>query len=131
VRRVIEGYGGAPGLPGDFAYLRCRRIVPEALLEIDHVQIWTALQLLHMGALCPFENRDGFLWANKSGKAALCYVPDFSEQLAPALRQAIATVNSLTLYSWQPGIISQSMNAPNVQYEAIPEALARKFGLRG
>jgi hypothetical protein len=59
VRRAIAGYttpGGemVAGLGGDFAYLRCRRIAPGRLLEIDHAQVWTALQLIHRETLAPF-----------------------------------------------------------------------------
>jgi adenine-specific DNA-methyltransferase len=58
VRRVIQGYTSrdgeqVPGLGGDFAYLRCRRIPQGRLLELDHAEIWTALQLIHCEVLAP------------------------------------------------------------------------------
>jgi adenine-specific DNA-methyltransferase len=59
VRRVINGYGTTAGTGGDFAYLRVRRIPHEAVLtDIDHSQVWTALQLIHrqsLDSLPPFQ----------------------------------------------------------------------------
>jgi adenine-specific DNA-methyltransferase len=57
IRRVIEGYGGKEGTGGDFAYLRVRRIEQEAVLtEIDHSQVWIALQLIHRQSFATFRD---------------------------------------------------------------------------
>jgi adenine-specific DNA-methyltransferase len=130
VRRVIEGYGDVEGLPGNFAYLRCRRIAPGELLEIEHAQVWTALQLLHTGALSCFDDAAGFQWAG-DGIEALAYVPRFTASLVPGLRKAVGRADAVTLYSWQPELVRQYVRAANVQHAAIPETLVRKFGLRG
>ncbi len=66
---MIAGYGDKPGLPGDFAYLRSRRIPEGELLDIPHEQVWTALQLIHRDTLAPYaaqplhwrEDEDGAL----------------------------------------------------------------------
>jgi adenine-specific DNA-methyltransferase len=76
VRRVVEGYGDVPGLGGDFAYLRCRRIAPGRLTDIDHAQVWTALQLTHCPTLAPFEDGKPFVVADHNGDR-LIYVPHF------------------------------------------------------
>jgi hypothetical protein len=130
VRRVIEGYGDTPALGGNFAYLRCRRIVPDQLLDIEHVQVWNALQLIHAGSLVPYDADAGFLWAGDEYKA-LAYVPRFSDTLLPALRAAIKNTGAVILYSWQPELLRQQVRSRRVQHEAIPESLARKFGLKG
>ena len=129
VRRVIEGFGDMPALGGDFAYLRCRRIAPGRLLDIEHAQVWTALQMIHRDTLAPFEP-DGFSWAG-DGESALAYVPRFSAAILPALRKAVADCAAVTLYSWQPETLRQHIRAAHVQHEAIPESLARRFGLKG
>jgi adenine-specific DNA-methyltransferase len=129
IRRVIEGYGDTPGLGGDFAYLRTRRISPEELLGIEHTQIWNALQLLHCGSLAPFDASRDFLWTGDAHQA-LAYVPRFSETFLPALRKAIRATESVTIYSWQTEFLRQSIRSPRAQHEPIPDALARKFGLR-
>jgi adenine-specific DNA-methyltransferase len=126
---VIEGYGGTPGTGGSFAYLRCRRIMPGRLLEIEHEQVWNALQLLHTGALAPCDAKPGFLWTG-DGHEALAYVPRFTEKLLPALRAAIKTTGAVTIYSWQPELLRQRVRSQRASHEAIPETLARKFGMR-
>ena len=91
VRRVIEGYGSAPALGGDFAYLRCRRIPAGQMLDIEHEQVWTALQLIHRETLTPYERSADtpvsapFLIAGDE-QSVLIYVPRFTKAMVPALR---------------------------------------------
>ena len=129
VQRVIEGYGDTPGLGGNFAYLRCRRIASGKLIEIDHTQVWNALQLLHTGTLAPHDDSRGFLWAG-DGHESLAYVPRFTKKLLPALRAAVKGTDAVTIYSWQPEFLRRRVRSPRAHHEAIPESLARKFGLR-
>ncbi len=134
VRRAIEGYntpGGEAvvGLGGDFAYLRCRRIAPGKLLEIDHAQVWTALQLIHRDTLAPFSDAP-FLYVGDD-EQALIYVPRFRREDAPILRKQVKQSAGVVLYSWQPELVRQHVRALHVQHEQIPESLARRFGLKG
>ena len=128
VQRVIEGYGDTPGLSGDFAYLRCRRIESGRLVEIEHEQVWTALQMIHRDTLEPYSAAD-FLWAGDDDEA-LVYVPRFDKACVPALRKAVKECGSVVIYSWQPETLRQHIRAGHVQHEAIPESLARRFGLK-
>jgi adenine-specific DNA-methyltransferase len=133
VRRVIRGYTSrdgeeVPGLGGDFAYLRCRRIPPGKLLELDHAQVWTALQLIHREVLTPYAEAP-FLWAGDE-EQGLLYVPRFRREDAAALRRQASQSGAVTLYSWQPETLRQHVPAPHVQHEPVPESLARRFGLR-
>jgi adenine-specific DNA-methyltransferase len=132
VRRVIEGYtppGGdpVPGLGGDFAYLRTRRIPTARLLEIDHAQVWTALQLMHGLALTPFAEGP-FAWAGDEDEAVM-YLPRFSRKNAPLLRRQLKQSAAVALYSWQPSAVEQHLHAGHVTHLQIPETLARRFGL--
>jgi adenine-specific DNA-methyltransferase len=128
VRRVIEGYGDTPGLGGGFAYLRSRRIPPGGLVELDHAQVWTALQLIHRGSIEPFTGAD-FLQAGDA-ESALFYVPRFTAALVPPLREAVSRTASAALYSWQPETLRQHIRAAHVEHGAIPESLARRFQLK-
>jgi adenine-specific DNA-methyltransferase len=129
VQRVIQGYGDTPGLAGDFAYLRTRRVAPGRLVEIEHSQVWTALQMIHRETLAPHEQAD-FLSAGDA-EAALIYVPRFTPKMVPALRKAVQASAAVNLYSWQPETLQQHIRAGHVQHEAIPENLARRFGMKG
>jgi adenine-specific DNA-methyltransferase len=133
VRRVVQGYTSSSGdkvagLGGDFAYLRCRCIPQGKLLEIDHAQVWTALQLIHREALRPYVEAP-FLWAGDD-EQALLYVSRFRREDAKALRKQASQSAAVILYSWQPETLRQHVPAPHVQHEPIPESLARRFGLK-
>lgn len=128
VRRVIRGYADIPPLGGDFAYLRCRRIPTGQMIEIDHAQVWTALQMMHCESITPFVQADFLL--SREYDFALVYVPRFSKKIIASLRKAVKEVASVIVYSWQPETLRQALRSSSVQHEAIPESLARRFGIR-
>ena len=130
VRRVIEGYGDTPGIGGDFAYLRCRRIAPGKLTDIDHAQVWTALQLTHMPTLSPFDDGKAFVVADYDGQR-LIYVPHLRSRDVRALAKSVAGSPATIVYTWQPELAKRRLrDAANVQIAAVPESLARRFGMR-
>jgi adenine-specific DNA-methyltransferase len=129
VRRVIEGYGENAGLGGDFAYLRCRRIPAGRLLEIEHEQVWTALQMIHLESLGAFDGGAAFQSAGDE-VARVIYVPRFSRALVPGLREVVKGCAAVVIYSWQPEALRQHVRGVHVQHEAIPESLARRFGMK-
>ncbi|MFT3990294.1 MAG: site-specific DNA-methyltransferase [Luteolibacter sp.] len=128
VRRVIEGYGGNEGTGGDFAYLRCRRISPGRLLEIEHEQVWSALQMTHFETLAPYQEAP-FLTAGNEAQLVI-YVPRYDAASLPALKKAVKPCLSAIIYSWQPESLRQKVRFTHVQHAAIPESLALRFGLR-
>ena len=128
IKAVVNGFGSNPPTGGDFAYLRCRRIAPGRLVEIEHDQVWTALQMIHRETLEAYAAAD-FLLAGDD-ESALIYVPRFTTALVPALRKAVKESAAVILYSWQPEALQQHIRAAHVQHEAIPESLARRFGLK-
>ncbi len=119
VAKAISGYGfptknglkEISGLDGDFAYLCCRRIPPGKLLEIDHAQVWTALQLIHREVLAPHAEAS-FLWAGDD-EQGLLYVPRFRREDAAALRKQVSKSAAVILYSWQPETLRQHVSACN------------------
>ena len=125
----MEGYGDNAGLGGDFAYLRCRRIALGRLMEVEHAQVWTALQMIHRETLASYAAAD-FHWAGDD-EEALLYVPRFSLKLVGALRKKVKQSAAVVLYSWQPETLRQHIRAVHVQHETIPESLARRFGMKG
>lgn len=130
VRRVIEGYGGNDGLDGDFAYLRCRRISPGNITDVDHEQVWIALQLTHMPAITPFDESQKFMIADHDG-TRLIYVPHLKARGSQLLLDTALDSPSTIVYTWQPELVRQRLvNATNTQIEPVPESLAQRFGLR-
>jgi hypothetical protein len=129
VGNVIRGYGNAPALGGDFAYLRTHRIQAGQLLEIEHAQVWTALQLSHLDSFSPYEDAP-FLWAGNE-ELSICYVPRFRREFAAALRRKVkeSSAATVTIYSWQPQTLKQHVRDSNVTHLPVSETLTRRFGL--
>ena len=125
---MIEGYADTPGLPGDFAYLRCRRIKPGRLLDIEHAQVWTALQMLHLDTFAPYA--DAAFHAAGDEEQLVVYIPRFIPDCLPALKRAVKPSLSAVIYSWQPESLRQKVRYTHVEHAAIPESLAFRFGLR-
>ena len=123
-----KGLKEVDGTGGDFAYLRTKRIAPARLLEIDHAQVWTALQLAHCDSVVPYVEAP-FLWAGGEDEA-MCYVPRFRREDVSALRRKMKEAGMVALYSWQPQTVRQHIRASHVTHLPIPEELARRFGFR-
>lgn len=130
LRRVIEGYDDTPATGGDFAYLRCRRIEPGQLDEIDHAQVWTSLQLTHMPTLTPFDDSKPLVIADND-EQRLIYLPHYLAKHGRALVKAVGARPACIVYTWQPDLIKARLRtAPNVEIQPVPETLARRFGIR-
>ena len=127
VRRVIAGYGEKAGLGGDFAYLRCRRIPEGELMEIEHGQVWTALQLMHREGLAAYAPA-ALHWA-QDAEGALCYVPQVKAGTAREILKRSKSVSGVIVYTWQPGLMADRLaGSAHIQVETIPQSLALKFG---
>jgi adenine-specific DNA-methyltransferase len=125
---IKNGVKKVEGLGGDFAYLRARRIPAGELMEIDHAQVWTALQLMHGETLSPFSGEAVATAGDE--EQTLIYVTRFRESNLPALRNHIARGRAVLLYSWQPELLRQHLRASHVDFQHIPETLARRFRLK-
>ena len=142
VRRVITGYRNTKGewvagLGGDllatqgagFAYLRARRIPAERVLsEIEHEQIWTALQLIHTETLTPFDAAT-LVQQAETENSVMLYIPKVSEAVIEILEQAIQDAGTAVIYSWQPGWLNQHIEDERASFQAIPQFLVNRFGL--
>ena len=129
VGNVIGGHGNTAALGGDFAYLRTHRIQAGRLLEIEHAQVWIALQLAHLDRFSPYEDAP-FLWAGDE-ESAICYVPRFRREFAAALRRQVkeSAAASVTIYSWQPQTLKQHIRDSQVAHLSVSDTLTRRFGL--
>lgn len=135
VRKVIEGYSYTTNrgpkqvdpLPGNFAYLKCQRFAQEQLIELQHEQIWAALQLTHFSQLAPYEEGQPFQSAEQE-ETLLIYLPTLQLDALTSLQSTLTSQASVTLYSWQPELLRHHLHSPHIQIEGIPEALTRRFG---
>jgi hypothetical protein len=61
----------------------------------------------------------------------LIYVPHFLARDGRALVKAVKGKPSCIVYTWQADLVrSRLRDAENVQVEAVPASLARRFGMR-
>jgi adenine-specific DNA-methyltransferase len=133
VRRVAQGYDNkkgeiVEGLGGSFAYLTTRRIpVSRVFNDIQHEQVWRALQLIHGVPLAGYNEGVLVQWAGNADDR-LIYVPKLSESVLEEVARQAGLGGRLVVYSWQPGQIRQRVEAPNVAFERIPEFLMSRFG---
>ncbi len=128
VRRVIAGYKDTPPLPGSFAYLRTKRIPAARVFnDIQHDQIWMALQLIHGDAMAPYDSAAP-IQVSGDADARLVYVPKLD---AASLEMVVAQADAggtVTVYSWQPAQLRQRIEAGNVSFEKIPDFMVKRFG---
>lgn len=129
IKGVIEGYGTTPGSGGNFAYLRTRRLPFETLhLEIQHDQVWYALQLIHSGGISPY-SQDDAIQKSESEKSIILYLPKLSPVTIDAvLETADKTATPTVIYTWQPGTLAPQIHNELVTIEKIPEYLVQRFG---
>ncbi len=133
VRRVVQGYTNKKGeavggLGGSFAYLRTKRIpVSRVFNDIQHEQVWRALQLVHGVPLSGYDN-SALVQLAGNADDRLAYVPKLSEAVLEEVARVAGLGGRLVVYSWQPGQIRQRVEASNVAFERIPEFLVSRFG---
>lgn len=133
VRRVAQGYTNkkgeaVEGLGSSFAYLRTKRIpVSRVFNDIQHEQVWRALQLVHSVPLSGYEKGAPVQLAGNADDR-LAYVPKLSEAVLEEVARVAELGGRLVVYSWQPGQIRQRVEASNVAFERIPEFLVSRFG---
>lgn len=133
VRRVAHGFTNkkgeaVEGLGSSFAYLRTKRIpVSRVFNDIQHEQVWRALQLIHGVPLADYETGAPVQLAGNADDL-LVYVPKLSETVLVEVARVAGLGGRLVVYSWQPGQIRQRVEAPNVAFEKIPDFLVSRFG---
>ena len=127
--KIKTGNKNVEGLGGSFAYLRIKRIpISRVFNDIQHEQVWHALQLIHGAALTGFD--PGAL-VHVSGKEddKLVYVPKLTGATVAEVARLAGLGGRLVVYSWQPGLLRQRIETANVAFEKIPEYLVSRFGV--
>ncbi|MGD1090168.1 MAG: hypothetical protein ABR955_15800, partial [Verrucomicrobiota bacterium] len=103
------------------------RIQPGQLLEIEHAQVWIALQLAERDSILSYEDAP-FLWVGNE-ESAICYVPRFRREIVSALRRKVKQSTEVAIYSWQPQTLQQHIRDSHVSHFPVSETLTRWFGL--
>lgn len=130
--QTAKGKQSVEGLGGEFGYMRTRRIpLEEVFNDIQHDQIWYALQLIHAGTIRPYGASAGLQQAGDDQDAIL-YLPRLDEGVIGEVEKIAGSgLRSLTVYSWQPGQMRQRIDATNASFEPIPQHLIDRFASGG
>lgn len=131
IRKVIAGHGGAKPLPGDFAYLRTRRLDwDDAPYDLTPDQVWLLLQLRHQRSLRPFDPTRALQSSpppsDDPDVGHLAFIPEWSEAAEDALRELLAT-GPVQVFSPAPGAIRAALDLPHLAIEAAPGRLMDEF----
>lgn len=128
VRKVAIGYANKRGTGGEFAYLRARRIPAEKVFsKVQHCQVWTALQLIHVGAVGQFDAK-GTIQIATTSREAIIYIPKVTESVVDETKVALTSYGQVTVYSWQPALLEHRISDPRVSFAPIPHFLVNRFG---
>ncbi|HMZ60896.1 MAG TPA: site-specific DNA-methyltransferase, partial [Leptospiraceae bacterium] len=136
VRRVMLGYKNkkgedVPGLGGSFAYFKTRRIASEVILhEIRHEQIWTALQMIHGTSVAVF-NPDSTVQQLQTENEAVLYLCELKKREVSAVLKSLQSMKKITVYSWQPALLSQYAEEKRLVCLPIPQFLTERFSKGG
>ncbi|MCE9639701.1 MAG: site-specific DNA-methyltransferase [Betaproteobacteria bacterium] len=123
-----KGQKGVEGIQGDFAYVRAKRLPTEQVFsDIQHEQVWLALQLIHFGEIAPNRPDSGIQCLCRDGEI-LSYVTKLSMDVIAEVQKLAAGGGRMAIYSWQPAQLRERVHAVNVSFEKIPEFLVARFG---
>ncbi|MFZ2301819.1 MAG: site-specific DNA-methyltransferase [Gallionella sp.] len=136
LRAAVDGYSfrskdktvKVEGLGGEFAYLRTRRIPAETVFNrIQHDQVWTALQLIHVGEVSGYK-KSAIIQTLLSERAVVIYAPTTSEAVIEMIKATLQDAGQATIYSWQPALLEQRIEDVRASFEPIPQYLVNRFG---
>ena len=142
LKSAIEGYTtrGAKGktiqvegLGGEFAYLRCKRLAMESLhLEIQHDQVWYALQMIHRQGVMTFDSARA-TQVMETEDARMVYLTIADPAALVRLRVlVVATPKPTVIYAWEAGLVTLAIpdDLEHVEVRKIPAYLVERFGRR-
>ena len=129
IRRVIDGYGDEPGLGGDFAYLRTRRIAEEDVMyDFDPPALWTLLQLRQGHPLRAFDPDAPYQLsrplAETEDRTTLVFAPHPTPDAIAALQ---TITGAIQIFTPIPGPLREALTRPGVTVEVVPDRLLSEF----
>lgn len=142
LKAAIEGYttrgakgakAEVEGLGGEFAYLRTKRLPMERLhMEVQHDQIWYALQMIHRQGVVEFNAEDAIQRIETEDTLVLYLTNATPGVLARTAELVGVKRKGTVIYSWQAGLVHRALprDQEHVSVEKIPEYLVERFGRR-
>ncbi len=131
LRKVIAGEGRDGPVPGDFAYLRTRRIAwDDVLYELDDAEVWLLLQLRHARVLRAFDTAAALQIAppdpDRPEEATIAFLPEPTDTAVAEVRR-LALLGPVVAFSLIPGPLRDALALPAVPIEQVPGQLLSEF----
>jgi len=131
IRRTLAGNSKKKPLPGDFAYLRTKRLAwDDVIYDLEPAAIWTLLLLRQDRPLTTFDpvapvqvSRPA---ADQPEDSIMAYVPRPDDEAMIALR-ALAAEGALVVFTPVPGRVRDALAMPGVPIEIVPDRLLAEF----
>ena len=126
--RTAKGLNEVEGIGGEFGYMKAVRTPFESLHEdIQHYQIWYALQQIHFSGVSPYEDKS--CQCIETETLRLIYLINVEEATLTQLDALLQENKKQTIvYSWRPAIVKQHCMDEHLEIERIPAYLVDRFG---
>ena len=99
--------------------------------KIEHDQVWLFLQLMHFSDVAVGPSlASGRMLARKTAEQAIFYPTTLTEAIVQRLEKETEGMANVTIYSWQPEVLSARLEKPGVSILPIPQTLIDRFGRR-
>jgi len=131
LQKIIAGEGAEGPVPGNFAYLRTRRIAwDDVLYELGNPEVWLLLQLRYGRSLRAFNSSAALQLAppdpDRPEDATIAFLPDPTEAAVAELRR-LALLGPVVAFSLIPGPLRDALALPAVPIEQVPGQLLSEF----
>ncbi|MEK6201531.1 MAG: hypothetical protein N2A40_03805 [Desulfobulbaceae bacterium] len=98
------------------------------MTDIDHAQVWTAVQLIHRQSFATYDATRQ-LQESMHVDGGLLYAATLNDEIISRIVGLSADSPHLTVYTWQPGLLRERLVAQNITIEQIPQFLVSRFGV--
>ncbi len=131
LRKVIDGQGTDDPVPGEFAYLRTRRIGwDDVVYDLDDAAVWTLLQLRHGRFVAPFDPSSALqvsvAESQADGDPTVAYAPTPTSEAVAALER-LAVSGPVVAFCPVPGVLRDALRTPGVSVEQTPGPMLAEF----
>lgn len=131
IRRAITGSTTTAAVPGDFAYLRARRVPwDDVVYDLAPEVVWTMVQLRYDRPLLPFAAANpvqvSFPADTDPEAPAVVYVPSIDDAAVDELRD-IATRHMVVAYCAVPDLLRDRLGLAAVAIKQVPDRLLADF----
>ena len=131
LRKVIDGHGADDPVPGDFAYLRTRRIGwDDVIYSLDDAAVWILLQLRHGRFVKAFGPSDplqvSVADSQADGGPTVAYAQTPTAEAVAALER-LAVSGPVVAFCPVPGVLRDTLRVSGISVEQSPGPMLAEY----